>query len=72
MEDLVNFKIVINSLVFALVGIVVLILGFFTFDRITPYHLWKEIIQEKNTALGIVVGAISLGISIIIAAAIHG
>jgi uncharacterized membrane protein YjfL (UPF0719 family) len=41
-------------------------------DRLTPYQLWKEIIEEKNTALAIMVGAIAIGICIIVAAAIHG
>jgi uncharacterized membrane protein YjfL (UPF0719 family) len=40
-------------------------------DRLTPYHLWKEIVDEKNTALAIVVGALAIGISIIISAAIR-
>ena len=39
---------------------------------ITTYKLWKEIIEERNSALAIVVGAMSLGICLIIAAAIHG
>ncbi len=40
-------------------------------DWITPYHLWKEIVEEKNIALAILVGAMSLGICVIIAAAVH-
>ena len=36
-----------------------------------PYHLWKEIVDEKNSALAIVVGAMAIGISIIISAAIR-
>jgi uncharacterized membrane protein YjfL (UPF0719 family) len=33
--------------------------------------LWKELIDDQNTALAILVGALALGISIIVAAAIH-
>jgi hypothetical protein len=33
--------------------------------------LWKEIVEDKNTALAILVGAMSLGMCIIIASAIH-
>jgi uncharacterized membrane protein YjfL (UPF0719 family) len=40
-------------------------------NRLAPFLLWKEIIEEHNTALAIIVGAMSLGICIIIAAAIH-
>jgi uncharacterized membrane protein YjfL (UPF0719 family) len=41
-------------------------------DRLTPGHLWKEIVEEQNRALAIVVGAFTLGIALIIAASISG
>jgi uncharacterized membrane protein YjfL (UPF0719 family) len=59
------------AVVFAALGIVVFVLSFVVLDRITPYNLWKEILDEHNTALAILIGLASLGISIIIAAAIH-
>ena len=61
---------VIAAVVFALLGITVFLVSFFVVDRLTPYTLWKEIIEEHNTALAILIGAIALGMSIIIAAAI--
>lgn len=62
---------VVNALVFAFVGIFIFVIAFFIIDKLTPYHLWKEIVHEHNQALAILVGAISLGICIIIAAAVH-
>jgi uncharacterized membrane protein YjfL (UPF0719 family) len=62
---------VINALVFTFLGIVVFVIAFIVMDKVTPYHLWKEIVQEHNTALAILVGAMSIGICIIIASAIH-
>ena len=62
---------IINALAFALLGILVFVIAFLVMDKMTPYHLWKEIVQEHNMALAILVGAMSLGICIIIAAAIH-
>ena len=59
------------ALVFALIGIVVFVGAFVVIDKVTPYDLWKEIVEEKNLALAVLVGAMSLGISIIIAAAVH-
>ena len=47
-------------------------LSFIVIDKLTPYDLWRELVEKQNVALGIVVGAMSLGISIIVAAAIHG
>jgi uncharacterized membrane protein YjfL (UPF0719 family) len=61
----------VAATVFALLGIVVLIVAFVVIDRLTPYALWKEILDEHNTALAVLLGALSIGISIIIAAAIH-
>jgi putative membrane protein len=62
---------VVNAVVFAFLGIAVFTVSFVLLDKLTPYHLWKEVIQEHNTALAILVGALSIGICIIIAAAVH-
>jgi putative membrane protein len=61
----------INALVFAFAGIFIFVIAFFIMDKLTPYHLWKEIVQEHNMALAILVGAMSIGICVIIAAAVH-
>jgi putative membrane protein len=63
--------ILLNSIIYALLGITIFIVGFVVVDKLTPYDLWKQLVEEKNVALAIVVGAAALGICIIIAAAIH-
>jgi putative membrane protein len=62
---------IVSALVFTLLGILVFVVAFVIMDKVTPYHLWKEIVQEHNMALAILVGAMSIGICIIIASAIH-
>jgi putative membrane protein len=62
---------VISALVFTFLGILVFVVAFIIMDKVTPYHLWKEIVQEHNMALAILVGTMSIGICIIIASAIH-
>ena len=62
----------IGSILFTLIGVVVFWLCFIIIDRITPYNLWEEIIEKQNAALGLVIAAMSLGICIIVATAIHG
>lgn len=62
----------LGSIVYALVGVVVFWLSFIIIDKLTPYNLWQEIVEKQNLALGMVVAAMCLGISIIVAAAIHG
>lgn len=71
MFDPMFFTHALNAVVFALVGLVIFIVGFVIIDWWTPYDLWKEIVEEQNNALAIVVAGISIGICIIIAAAIN-
>jgi putative membrane protein len=66
-----NAAAILGSVLYALIGVIVFWLSFVIIDKITPYHLWGEIVEKHNVALGIVVGCMSLGISIIVAAAIH-
>ena len=62
---------VVNAIVYAAIGIVIFGGAFLVLDKITPYNLWKEIVQEHNLALAILLGAMSLGLCVIIAAAVH-
>jgi len=70
--NLINWQTVVASVLFAGIGVVVFAAGFFVLDKMTPYDLWKEIVEKQNTALAIMVGALSIGLAIIISAAIHG
>jgi putative membrane protein len=62
----------LGSILFALIGVIIFWLCFIIIDKLTPYHLWQELVEKQNLALGVVVAAMCLGISIIVAAAIHG
>ncbi len=72
MDTALLMKQVVASLAFSAIGLVVFVIGFFVLRLILPYDLHKEIEVDQNTALGIIVGAFTLGLAIIIAAAIHG
>lgn len=61
----------LNAVVYAVLGILIFVGAFALVDKMTPYDLWREICENKNTALAIMVGAMSIGICIIIAAAVH-
>ena len=71
MNGIINLSYIVNAIVFSFLGVLIFWICFKMMDRLTPYLLWKEIIEEHNTALAIVVGALSLGICLIIAASIH-
>jgi putative membrane protein len=72
MEDIINIKYVVSSVLYSLIGIVILLISFWVIEKITPENLWKEIIERKNNALAIMAAAFMIAIAIIIASAIHG
>lgn len=63
-------EVLITTLIFVVIGLVFFTVAYFILSRIFDIH--HEIEEDHNTALGIIIGAIMIGISIIIAAAIHG
>jgi putative membrane protein len=62
----------LNSIIFAFIGVFVFWICFMIIDKLTPYNLWVELVEKRNVALAIVVAALCLGISLIVAAAVHG
>jgi len=69
---MLTITIIAATLFYALLGIVVFVASFILVDKLTPGELWKEIIERQNLAVAILAGAVALGLSMIIAAAIHG
>ena len=63
---------VANMLIFAGIGIFAAIVGFKVFDKCTPGHLAREILEHRNVAAAIVAAAVILGVCIIIAASMLG
>ena len=61
----------IGSFVYSLLGIVFVIVTFVVIDKLTPYDLWKELIEERNQSLATVVAAMCIAIAIIVASAMH-
>ena len=61
----------LGSMLYALIGVVIFWVCFVIIDKITPADLWREIVEKQNKARAMVVAAMCLGISIIVAAAIH-
>jgi len=70
MESLL--PIVITTVVFVVLGLIVFALAFVIIAKAAPFSVRKEIEDDQNIALAIVIGAVILGSAIIIAAAIHG
>ena len=66
-----ELKYVLASLLYSFIGIAVLGISFWIFEKITPENVWKEIIEKQNIAIAIVSAAFMIAIAIIIASAIH-
>ena len=62
----------VGTLVYSVIGVAIFYLSFAAFDKLTPFSVRKEIEEDQNTALGIVIGSMLIGVAIIIAAAVQG
>ncbi len=72
MEHYIHLKSVINSILYSFLGLGIFTFAYYVFEKLTPGNFWKEILEEHNMALAILVGAVVLGTSMIIAASIGG
>ena len=63
---------VVSSLIFSAIGIILFALAYYVIVKATPFSIRKELEEDHNTALAIVIASIILGIALIIAAAIQG
>lgn len=64
--------VLITTIVFVLLGLITFALVFFVITKVTPFSVRKEIEDDQNVALAVVIASIILGSALIIAAAIHG
>jgi putative membrane protein len=61
----------VGTVVYSAIGVIVMFVSFVIIDKITPYDLWKELCENRNQPIATLAAAIFIGVSIIIAAAIH-
>jgi putative membrane protein len=61
----------LNALFFAGLGIATFLGASAIAIKLLPFDLWKQVVEERNTAAAIVAGAVALGLCWIIAAAMH-
>ncbi|MCL1826233.1 MAG: DUF350 domain-containing protein [Betaproteobacteria bacterium] len=72
MPEFIDLKVLFNSLLYSVLGVVVFWVSFLILEKVTPHDdLWKEIVKERNQPLATVIAAMCIGIAIIVASAIH-
>lgn len=70
--DYLNIKALIASVVYSLLGIIILVISFVVIEKLAPENLWKKIVDEQNMALAIMAAGFMLAVAIIIGFASHG
>ncbi len=66
-----NVASIVGSFVYSVIGILFFIVAYKLMEWFLPFDVDKELAQDQNTAVGVVVGSVMIGLAIIIAAAIH-
>lgn len=70
--ELLSMQPIVNSILFSVIGIIILLLTYCLIEKLTPENTWKEIVEKNNISVAVIFAAFIIGISMIISAAIHG
>ncbi|RYE78649.1 MAG: DUF350 domain-containing protein [Myxococcales bacterium] len=65
-------KQILSSVIFSFIGLILFGISFLIIKAVLPFSLRKEIEEDQNTALGIMIGSVIIGLSLIISSAIKG
>ncbi len=65
-------KTIVTTLVFTLIGLVFFAIAFWIIVKISPFSIRKEIEDDQNTSLAILIASVIIGIALIISSAVHG
>ncbi|MBL4844422.1 MAG: DUF350 domain-containing protein [Planctomycetes bacterium] len=71
-KQVVNLNDILNALVYTGLGVMVFGAAFLIMIMVMPFSVRKEIEEDQNTALGIIMGSVVIGLALIVAAAVHG
>ena len=63
---------IIATLIFVLIGLIFFAIAFMVIVKASPFSIRKELEEDQNTALAIVIASVIIGIALIVSAAIHG
>lgn len=61
-----------TTVIFVAIGLIVFLVAFLIVVLVAPFSVKKEIEEDHNTSLAIIIGSIIIGIAMIISAAIQG
>ena len=64
------WRLVVDASILGVAGIALLIIGYYIWELVTPYNLRRELQENKNLAVAVVVASFILGMAIVIGAAL--
>ena len=67
----INFGQIAGTIFYSIIGVIIFLLAYVVIEKICPFSVKKEISEDQNVALGIIIGSVIIGLAIIISAAIH-
>jgi uncharacterized membrane protein YjfL (UPF0719 family) len=70
--NILNPQYILGSILYSAIGVVIFLVAYKVMERFLPFNVDKELAEDQNTAVGIVVGSVMIGLAVIIASAIHG
>lgn len=65
-------RVFLSTVVYTVFGVIVFALAFWVMTKVSPFSIRKEIEEDHNSAMAILMASVILGLAIIIAAALHG
>jgi uncharacterized membrane protein YjfL (UPF0719 family) len=65
-------ELVVSTLVFSIIGLLLFALAFWIIAKTSPFSIRKELEDDHNVALAIVIASVIIGIGLVVSAAIHG
>jgi uncharacterized membrane protein YjfL (UPF0719 family) len=70
MQPVPMWRLLIDASIFGIVGVVLLIVGYYLWELVTPYNVRKELQENQNVAVAIVVASFIVGMAIVVAASL--
>jgi uncharacterized membrane protein YjfL (UPF0719 family) len=69
---MMNVNVFLNTLIYTIFGVIVFGIAFFAMVKLSPFPIRKELEEDHNVAVAVLMASVILGLAIIIAAALHG
>jgi uncharacterized membrane protein YjfL (UPF0719 family) len=70
MED-IHLGALVNAVTFACTGLLLFGAAFLIAQKLSPVDMWKEIVENRNTALAVLLAGIAIAMALIISSAVH-